>query len=403
MKRWVMAGIAFAAALAAEAGSVVLVGGPELVSRKQQGDDPKTWCLGSWGDELETRVKKGNSVVIFADENPAAFRDPARRAAVTEKVKDGDFVVFALGPDESAAEEAMKEAARAKGAKTIRCDVPAMLRALAGKAGRDESLSWYRAVQDGSDFTHTTKRGARILAREFLKALERRGSPLAEFFNPVFRKPDGEAASVPAGGESLSFAPFCEADSAHMEARRTSFGARLAEVLIRAEQFDPLRILAGVFRFKSVDVSQLFSDRKQFLRLPGEQFDFHFQDARRSVDGRHLADVDRDLKKRRSGVDSESPSFHIRTHQLGHFFVRNELQGFLSDVTFVEHLQIRRAIRYRNRQLFSDVKAVLTSPLPFKGRDQMVSFLPHPIRDLLLRQIQIRRVVVDRVQVKFLS
>ena len=198
--------VVVAAIVAAEAKTVFLVGGPELVSRRKQGEDPKTWCLGSWGDELEARIKKGNAVVNLADENAAAFRDPARRASVVEKVKEGDFVVLALGAGESAAEEAMKETARAKGAKVMRCDMPAMLRTLADKAGREESLSWYRAVQDGKDFAHTTKRGARILAREFLKALERRGSPLAELFRPVFKRPDGELAPQ-AGGESLSFTP----------------------------------------------------------------------------------------------------------------------------------------------------------------------------------------------------
>ncbi len=222
--------VALMAVFASEAKTVFLVGGPELVSRRKQGEDPKTWCLGSWGDELEARIKKGNAVVNLADEDAAAFRDPARRASVVEKVKVGDFVVLALGAGESAAEEAMKEAARAKGAKVMRCDMPAMLRALADKAGRDESLSWYRAVQDGKDFAHTTRRGARILAREFLKALERRGSPLAELFRPVFKKPDGGQTAPAAVGETLSFTPFNEADSAHMEARRTSFGASLSLV-----------------------------------------------------------------------------------------------------------------------------------------------------------------------------
>ena len=85
MKKELLARIVFAAAIAlfvaVEAKTVFLVGGPELVLRKKQGDDLKAWCLGSWGDELEMRLKKGNAVVNLADEDVAAFRDPTRRAA----------------------------------------------------------------------------------------------------------------------------------------------------------------------------------------------------------------------------------------------------------------------------------------------------------------------------------
>ena len=224
----VMCAVSFAV-VCAEAKTVFFVGGPELVSRKNPGEDPKDWCLGSWGDEMAARVRKGHRAEIMADEDAAAFRDPARRAGFFDKASAGDFVVLALGAEESAAVEALAAAARAKGMVVECCDMPAVARKLADDAGKDEALSWYRAVQDGKDFVHTTKRGARILARELLKTLERRNSPLAKLFKPVFKKADAVQAPA-AGGERLEFAQFTEASSAHMDARKTSFAAKLSLV-----------------------------------------------------------------------------------------------------------------------------------------------------------------------------
>ena len=193
-------------------------------------------CLGSWCDELEFFLKSGVRIInlAYSGRSTKSFRDEGRWDTLIRQVRSGDFVYMQFGHNDqkkdpkryAAADGAFRdnlrrfaEEVRAKGGNPVFgtplvrrgyrgkndnrvadglegypdavralgkemgvpvVDFNAFSRRLVESAGREESLRWYRAVLNKTDFTHLTRYGAKIMARAFYEEVKRGGYALAD-------------------------------------------------------------------------------------------------------------------------------------------------------------------------------------------------------------------------------
>lgn len=273
------------AAASLGATTLFFAGDSTLHSRKAKAEDPKDFCLGSWGDALEAHLEEGNRIVNLAvsGESLRNFRASGRWRRLLDQVKPGDFVMVEFGHNDQKADqplhfsqagtdyrrflEACVAEIRAKGgepvlgtplvrrnwngrtgaldegadlkayAQVVRetglalcapvVDMNEISRALVAQAGAEESLTWFRGIEDGRDMTHPTRRGAQVFARGFLRDVQTRGLAVGRLFRPLLRAPCARPA-VPEGAETVRFAPFTEASAAHFDVRRPSFAATVS-------------------------------------------------------------------------------------------------------------------------------------------------------------------------------
>ena len=211
-------------------------------------------CLGSWCDELEHFLKPGVRIVnpAYSGTSTKSFRDEGRWAKLLKQVKPGDFVYIQFGHNDqkkdpkryASADGAYKdnlrrfaEEVRAKGGKPVFgtslvrrfyrgskddriadglggypdavrslgreigvpvVDFNAFSRRLVEAAGREESLKWYRAVLNKTDYTHLTRYGAKVMARAFYDEVKKGGYEIAELLRDD-ALPEMQAFDAPFG------------------------------------------------------------------------------------------------------------------------------------------------------------------------------------------------------------
>jgi len=239
MKGIIMA-VTASAALVSSAANLYMAGDSTLHSRKGVKPDAslEERCLGSWGDELENYVKPGVKIVNLAmsGRSTKSFIDEGRWDTLIKQVQPGDYVFIQFGHNDqkkdkpkvyAAADGAYRDnlirfakEVRAKGGKpvfgtsmvrrtldkktgkvhdglgeypeTVRklgkeigvpvVDMNASTRALVEKTPPEESLKWYRASVNKTDFTHPTKDGAKVFAKLFVDQVKAEKLELAEIF-----------------------------------------------------------------------------------------------------------------------------------------------------------------------------------------------------------------------------
>lgn len=208
-------------------------------------DEPTERCLGSWCDELENVVYPHVRIIdlAYSGASTKSFIDEGRWAELIAKVRAGDWVYIQFGhndqkkanakvyaPATGAYTENLKRFAaeiRARKAnpvfgtpmvrrffskkepakvqdgledypETVRrlgkeLDVPvvdmnAFTRELVEANTKEETLTWYRASVDGTDMTHPTEKGARIIAKKFVETVKATQPGFARLFRGDYAK-----------------------------------------------------------------------------------------------------------------------------------------------------------------------------------------------------------------------
>lgn len=239
MNRLMMTTVALTFALAGNAANLYMAGDSTLHSRKvtKPGAGIEETCLGSWGDELENYVKPGVKIVNLAmsGRSTKSFIDEGRWDKLIKQVQSGDYVFIQFGHNDqkknkpkvyAAADGAYREnltrfakEVRAKGGKpvfgtsmvrrtfdkqgkirdglgaypeTVRklgkelgvpvVDMNAFTRKKVEATPQEESIKWYRASVNKTDFTHPTKEGAKVFAKLFVDDVKQNKLELAELF-----------------------------------------------------------------------------------------------------------------------------------------------------------------------------------------------------------------------------
>lgn len=227
------------AALAGSAANLYMAGDSTLAPRgkvKPNAGIEET-CLGSWGEELTNYVKSAVKVVDLAmsGRSTKSFIDEGRWDKLIQQVQPGDYVFIQFGHNDQKKNKPSVYAAvdgayrdnltrfakevRAKGAKPVFgtsmirrtfdkdgkvhdglgeypnavrklgkelnvqvVDMNASTRALVEKTPKEESLKWYRACVNKTDFTHPTKEGAKVFAKLFVDQVKSEKLEIAELF-----------------------------------------------------------------------------------------------------------------------------------------------------------------------------------------------------------------------------
>ena len=220
-----------------EGRTLFFAGDSTLESRDPHHDKPMEAVLGSWGDELKPFLKNGVRISnrAVSGMSTKSCIDTGTWKKLVDDIKPGDWVLVQFGhndqksnnpkvyaPAAGAYSDNLRRFAaevRAKGGTPV--FATSMVRRFIGKDGKvsdglgeypetvrrlgaelkvdvvdmnastraevehvrpDQSLAWYRAVADQSDYTHPTQAGAKVIARLFLKEVKERKLPIADLF-----------------------------------------------------------------------------------------------------------------------------------------------------------------------------------------------------------------------------
>ena len=225
----------------ARATTLFFAGDSTLHSRKyiSTDDTADTRCLGSWCDEIENVVHAHVNVVnlAYSGTSTKSFIDEGRWAELLSCVQAGDWVYIQFGHNDQKDND-LRRYAPAAGAYTenlkrfvadVRArhaypvlgtpmarrffrkddpnrvqdglheypdvvrrlgrelnvqvvDMNAFSRELIETTAKDETLTWFRAYVEGTDMTHPTVKGAKIIAKKFIEKVKGSGTDFAKLF-----------------------------------------------------------------------------------------------------------------------------------------------------------------------------------------------------------------------------